>query len=137
MRIVFINVNQHDGDDVTSNKEYCIVCKLALGYIIINSEKKLIFISQYEVAVDGHWGRWSSWSQCSATCGQGTSTRIRYCNNPPPKNGGKNCLGDNRETGVCKIKSCELGAYLKINIKPALCRINVIRTVYIFIPYTQ
>lgn len=59
--------------------------------------------------IDGHWGRWSSWTKCSATCNWGTKTRHRECTNPMPKHGGKNCFGDKVSSGPCEEKSCYLG----------------------------
>ena len=41
--------------------------------------------------VDGNWGTWDNWSICSKTCGIGTHRRIRECNNPSPKYGGRFC----------------------------------------------
>ena len=54
--------------------------------------------------VDGGFSAWSSWSTCSKTCLTGYKVRARYCNNPQPANGGKDCseLGPSRETLVCK-----------------------------------
>lgn len=53
--------------------------------------------------VDGGYSPWTSWSQCSATCNStnGTQHRNRFCTNPPPANGGKLCIGSNRETQMC------------------------------------
>lgn len=61
--------------------------------------------------VDGHWGRWSSWSPCSVTCGYGTHTRTRKCNDPPPKNGGEECGGDRKDVGKCLRTVCDLGPF--------------------------
>merc|ERR1712159_593561 len=51
-------------------------------------------------------GGYSAWSACSATCGGGTQTRI--CNNPAPKNGGKNCA-PMTETRTCNPDACPSG----------------------------
>ncbi|XP_059175231.1 sushi, von Willebrand factor type A, EGF and pentraxin domain-containing protein 1-like [Physella acuta] len=41
--------------------------------------------------VNGKFGDWSEWSQCSASCGGGSSIRRRLCDNPPPSKGGAQC----------------------------------------------
>lgn len=51
--------------------------------------------------VHGNWSPWGQWSSCSMTCGYGTRTRERSCTTPAPEHGGRDCLGDNTETGVC------------------------------------
>ena len=56
--------------------------------------------------VDGNWGSWSSYGKCSATCGTGTQSRVRSCNNPSPSNGGRQCSGSATETQRCLIKEC-------------------------------
>ncbi|XP_055956532.1 uncharacterized protein LOC130012494 isoform X2 [Patella vulgata] len=57
------------------------------------------------VLVDGGWSAWSI-TPCSATCGQGTRRRFRYCNNPAPANNGKNCIGDIMDSETCAAQSC-------------------------------
>ncbi|XP_052285659.1 MAM and LDL-receptor class A domain-containing protein 1-like isoform X1 [Dreissena polymorpha] len=41
--------------------------------------------------VNGKWTDWSAWSTCSVSCENGTQSRNRYCTNPPPAYGGKDC----------------------------------------------
>ncbi|KAJ7387610.1 hypothetical protein OS493_000945 [Desmophyllum pertusum] len=59
--------------------------------------------------IDGHWGRWSSWGACDAECGLGTQSRKRSCDDPPPKYGGKTCIGNLGSSQACKKKSCGIG----------------------------
>ena len=47
-------------------------------------------------------GGFSAFSPCSKTCGGGT--RIRTCNNPEPRNGGRGCVGNTQET--CHTQAC-------------------------------
>ncbi|KAI0227776.1 hypothetical protein LSAT2_021736 [Lamellibrachia satsuma] len=53
------------------------------------------------IVVDGGWGAWSTWGECSESCGRGAQIRHRQCNNPSPMNGGNYCLGSSTETLPC------------------------------------
>ena len=65
----------------------------------------------------GNWGEWSTYSRCSAYCGEGTQLRTRQCNNPPPSQGGLSCLltgsdtqraAEEKQTSPCISKNvCE------------------------------
>ena len=52
--------------------------------------------------MDGGWGSWI-FLECTATgsCGLGTRTRVRGCDNPAPQNGGKPCPGRSFKTKTC------------------------------------
>ncbi|NWU93884.1 HMCN1 protein, partial [Upupa epops] len=59
--------------------------------------------------VDGNWGQWQAWSQCSASCGGGEQTRIRLCTNPVPLNRGRPCPGDSSQISRCNTQACPGG----------------------------
>ncbi|KAK2558439.1 Chymotrypsinogen 2 [Acropora cervicornis] len=56
--------------------------------------------------VHGQWGAWGKWTGCSKSCGIGVSERIRFCNKPAPKNNGRTCIGNSRETKLCTKRTC-------------------------------
>ena len=56
--------------------------------------------------VDGHWGVWGAWTECSKTCGVADKTRARICNNPSTAHGGKPCDGSNQDKNTCKENHC-------------------------------
>ena len=64
-------------------------------------------------AVNGNWGAWGAWGSCSRTCGSGTWTRSRSCNNPTPAHGGSNCPGNKYDTKQCSKQACP-GIYVII-----------------------
>lgn len=61
------------------------------------------------IPIHGRYSQWSYWGSCSQRCGRGTQQRSRYCTNPRPKNGGRDCnsLGPGRETRICNSHSCQ------------------------------
>ncbi|XP_052768086.1 ectin-like [Mya arenaria] len=56
--------------------------------------------------VHGGWSIWGSWGQCDVSCGNGTRMRRRQCDNPSPKNGGDDCLGERTEQIMCLVNPC-------------------------------
>jgi hypothetical protein len=39
--------------------------------------------------VNGGWGSWMEYGECSRSCGGGVRKSYRECDNPRPSNGGK------------------------------------------------
>ncbi|XP_018583800.1 A disintegrin and metalloproteinase with thrombospondin motifs 10 isoform X2 [Scleropages formosus] len=60
--------------------------------------------------VDGSWGLWSPWEECSRTCGGGVSSSVRHCDSPRPTIGGKYCLGERKRFRSCNIDECPPGS---------------------------
>ena len=58
------------------------------------------------ILVDGNWGAWTEFGDCSAECGDGTQSRTRTCSDPEPQFDGKSCEGDDTEIQDCKLKEC-------------------------------
>lgn len=56
--------------------------------------------------VDGGWGEWGAWSECSRTCGAGVSISERKCDHPVPSDGGDFCLGLRRRYKMCNTEPC-------------------------------
>ncbi|XP_065226754.1 A disintegrin and metalloproteinase with thrombospondin motifs 9-like isoform X2 [Planococcus citri] len=59
--------------------------------------------------VDGGWGPWQPFGECSRSCGGGIKHAYRNCDSPSPKNGGKFCLGRRVNYQSCNIKECPIG----------------------------
>ncbi|KAK6644052.1 hypothetical protein RUM43_000317 [Polyplax serrata] len=72
-------------------------------------EGKCIGLGQRPGAVDGNWGEWSSWSECTRTCGSGVSSSVRQCDKPMPSHGGKNCVGERKRYKICATTPCKTG----------------------------
>lgn len=58
------------------------------------------------LSVHGQWSDFGNWSECSASCGNGTVQRQRLCNNPTPENGGDDCKGEAVELDECHFAEC-------------------------------
>ena len=55
-------------------------------------------------AIDCVWAPWSTWSECSTTCGAGTRTKTRT--KVTNELGGGLCPGQPSESEACNLKSC-------------------------------
>lgn len=91
-----------------------------LPYVVLklNKHMKLLLILRCHVfpdtsLVDGGWGPWSVWSNCSQPCGNETRTRTRACVNPLPAYGGRLCFGNLSEDKSCRQQECQGGATIK------------------------
>ena len=62
-------------------------------------------------SVNGNWGPWGAYDTCTKTCGRGTQTKYRECNNPAPAHGGDQCEGSLGETRTCNEDACH-GEYI-------------------------
>ncbi|XP_010851375.1 PREDICTED: hemicentin-1 isoform X2 [Bison bison bison] len=58
--------------------------------------------------VHGAWSTWQPWGTCSVSCGKGTQTRARLCNNPPPSFAGSYCDGAETQIQVCNERHCPI-----------------------------
>ena len=60
--------------------------------------------------VDGGYSMWSPWLPCDADCGGGIQERNRFCNNPAPQIGGKDCamMGSDKQTRLCNLLPCNV-----------------------------
>lgn len=73
------------------------------------------------ISVNGNFSAWTSWDSCSVSCGGGSQTKLRICNNPIPANGGDNCTREDGsltngaeaeiETQACNLERCPPGRY--------------------------
>jgi chondroitin sulfate proteoglycan 4 len=60
----------------------------------------------FSISIDGGWGPFGDWSECSSACGGGYRFRQRKCDDPVPENGGLPCLGCNIEYELCNKQPC-------------------------------
>uniref|UniRef100_A0A8C6L7E8 ADAM metallopeptidase with thrombospondin type 1 motif 15 n=1 Tax=Nothobranchius furzeri TaxID=105023 RepID=A0A8C6L7E8_NOTFU len=58
------------------------------------------------IKVDGQWGKWGTFGECSRSCGGGVQLARRECDNPVPRNGGKYCYGLRVRHRSCNLTPC-------------------------------
>ncbi|KAJ8276310.1 hypothetical protein COCON_G00080620 [Conger conger] len=66
-----------------------------------------VWLTADDLRQDGNWGAWSKFGSCSRTCGAGVRFRTRTCDNPPPANGGRACLGLDSAFQLCNTEECD------------------------------
>ncbi|KAG9342275.1 hypothetical protein JZ751_016777, partial [Albula glossodonta] len=57
----------------------------------------------------GEWGPWGPYTACSRSCGGGTRSTTRDCNQPEPRNGGRFCVGRRMKFRSCNTEPCPRG----------------------------
>ncbi|XP_052809330.1 coadhesin-like [Mya arenaria] len=100
--ILGTNVTQGSCEDATPTCDLFDICQQ-------NVEKAKELCRKYcnlcDV-IDGSWSVWGSWGRCDVTCGNGTKSRVRSCNNPAPAHGGDDCQGAKEQTSTCVVNPC-------------------------------
>ncbi|XP_031572100.1 uncharacterized protein LOC116306186 isoform X2 [Actinia tenebrosa] len=56
--------------------------------------------------IDGGFTPWTNWSICDKGCDTGKQSRHRFCTNPAPKHGGKDCQGMKQQEQQCNEVPC-------------------------------
>lgn len=72
----------------------------------VSNKYKYEYCNRNPCPLTGVWSKWSSYSSCSKSCGNGIRTKRRLCNSPPPRYGGRQCSGSSTSTIGCKIRDC-------------------------------
>ncbi|XP_069104021.1 coadhesin-like isoform X2 [Argopecten irradians] len=80
----------------------------ALKVTVFKDERVFADAQQGNNPMDGVWSDWPAWTDCSSTCGNGTMTRHRTCDNPSPVYGGDDCEGSTTETQTCMLANCSV-----------------------------
>ncbi|XP_065939379.1 coadhesin [Magallana gigas] len=62
----------------------------------------------YNPPVHGGWSSWSGYGSCSKSCGSGSQSRSRSCNNPSPAYGGNSCSGSSTSSQSCNTHNCPI-----------------------------
>ena len=91
---------------------------LTILYVVNFSIILFSFIQyhQYFLVVHGGLSDWTAWSPCDRKCGGGWIRRLRACDNPSPKNGGRFCVGSLEEKLECNVHYCSGRPIFSINI---------------------
>ncbi|KAJ8979150.1 hypothetical protein NQ317_016770 [Molorchus minor] len=72
-------------------------------------DQKCVPMMEPPVPIDGGWGEWSSWSECTRSCGAGVSVMKRVCDHPRPTAGGRFCVGERKRYRICNTNACPTG----------------------------
>ncbi|XP_067056524.1 coadhesin-like isoform X3 [Acropora muricata] len=85
-----------------------------LNCSILGDDVETVKCNTQPCPVNGGYGDWFDFGECSVTCGEGVQERKRLCDSPSPQFGGESCekLGPSVETKACQMKSCPVdGGY--------------------------
>jgi hypothetical protein len=74
------------------------------GYYYLENDKGISNVSSVNKIIDGEWGEWSPFGECSKQCIHGNERpgeMVKERNCIPPQNGGNECRGPKNETRKC------------------------------------
>jgi len=97
---------EHGGINPIHLSEYYGKYNSAHSQISESGDVTLAELYDTGVSVNGGWSSYGSWGSCSVSCGGGTQSRTRSCNNPSRAYGGVDCSGSTSESQSCNTQSC-------------------------------
>ena len=66
----------------------------------------IYFIFSFVILPIAFWIKWSSWNECSVTCGVGTRTSERICSDPDDTGGACGMDKETSRTQQCHAQQC-------------------------------
>ena len=84
---------------------FLIYCTSDHSYSTLNLKYSYVAMSCCVYIVDGGWSSWT-YGPCSKTCGGGTQTLTRKCDNPAHDCGGMECSGLAITQNTCNDHCC-------------------------------
>ncbi|XP_052699211.1 SCO-spondin-like isoform X2 [Crassostrea angulata] len=78
------------------------------GHNCVGKSVETATCNDHGCPINGGWGQWTSFTQCSKSCGRGGMSRSRLCNQPEPANGGHHCHGARVQLVVCNHHACPI-----------------------------
>ncbi|XP_071145403.1 SCO-spondin-like [Mytilus edulis] len=78
------------------------------GVYCSGSDTKSESCNTHSCPVNGGWSDWTATSSCTATCGGGSISYSRTCNNPTPAHGGSDCSGSTTTLEKCNTHACPI-----------------------------
>ena len=105
MEVFYITVlpRPYCGDDIKNAEEECDG-----NDGVIEGKSCTDACTLYDLPIDGGWNDFSSFGECSATCGGGEQSQTRTCTNPAPQFGGADCIGSAENIQACNVHSCPI-----------------------------
>ncbi|XP_047134424.1 uncharacterized protein LOC100202641 isoform X1 [Hydra vulgaris] len=76
------------------------------GLPCYDSPNDFIFCNVQMCPIDGSWTEWTAYDDCNKPCNGGNRVRYRFCVEPRPDHGGKQCEGNSTEKIKCNVYKC-------------------------------